>query len=104
MRHRYYNGTQGALIVGDLTRRKTFEQIEKFWCPDLEKYSPSIPIILIGNKNDLEPEITMQEIEELRKRIKADIVITTSAKTGENVNKVFHILSKKILEDNDKRD
>ena len=36
MRHMYYRGSHGALIVGDLTRKNTFDQIIKFWIPDLK--------------------------------------------------------------------
>ena len=31
MRHLYYKGAHGALIVGDLTRGNTFEQLKEFW-------------------------------------------------------------------------
>ena len=98
MRHRYYNGTHGAIIVGDLARKRTFENIEKFWYPDLEKYAPSIPITLIGNKSDLEPMVSIEEIEKLKKKIKTERYVTTSAKTGAHVNEIFEILSKKIIE------
>ncbi len=98
MRNRYYNGTQGAVIVGDLSRKRTFENIEKFWYPDLKVHNLLIPIILIGNKHDLEAEISNQEVEDLKRRIKAELFITTSAKTGENVNEIFQKLSKKILD------
>ncbi len=37
MRHLYYKGTQGALIVGDLARRNTFEQIVQFWSRSEER-------------------------------------------------------------------
>ena len=38
MRHLYYRGAHGALIVGDLTRENTFEQLKDFWNPDLKKF------------------------------------------------------------------
>jgi len=93
MRHTYYKGTEGVLIVADLTRKNTFEQIEKFWYPDLNKNNISSPIILLGNKNDLKKEITEEEIESLGKKINAVCVLNTSAKTGENVVKTFKLIS-----------
>ncbi|MFX1446983.1 MAG: Rab family GTPase, partial [Promethearchaeota archaeon] len=50
MRHLYYRGAHGALIVGDLTRENTFEQLNEFWNPDLTKFCGDIPKILVVNK------------------------------------------------------
>ena len=96
-RHIYYKGTQGIFIVGDLTRKNTFEQIEEFWVPDLKNYNINSPIILLANKNDLNRDISEEEIEILRKKINAEYVINTSAKTGENVDKAFKLISEQII-------
>jgi len=97
MRHVYYRGTQGVLIVADFSRKNTFNQIEKFWYPDLKENSINSPIILIANKSDLKKEITEEEIESLRKNINADYTFITSAKTGENVENAFKIISEKAI-------
>lgn len=94
MRHIYYEGSQAALIVGDLSRKKTFEQIAKFWLPDLLNYCGKIPFILIANKFDLSHEINENEIKILGKTIEASSIIFTSAKTGMNVEKAFEKISK----------
>lgn len=98
MRHIYYGGTQGALIVGDLSRKRTFEQIEKFWYPDLKTHCENIPIVLIANKHDLSHQITEKEIELLAKKINISSVIYTSAKIGMNVEKAFELISKQIIQ------
>ena len=97
MRHVYYEGTQGALIVGDLSRKRTFEQIVKFWQPDLIKYCGKIPFILIANKFDVSHEITENEIESFGQSIYASSIICTSAKTGMNVEKAFEEISKQVI-------
>lgn len=89
----YYMGTRGAIIVGDVTRPETFEQIEKFWYPDVIKSCKKAPIILIANKNDLKNETSGNEVNDLGGRINAASVIFTSAKTGDNVEDAFKLIA-----------
>lgn len=98
MRRPYYVGAKGVLIVGDLTRKNTFDQINHFWVPDIKKYCDLAPIILIANKNDLEKEISKNEIISLGKEINAISTIYTSAKTGENVELAFTIISEQVID------
>ena len=97
MRHFYYIGARGALIVGDLTRKITFDQIRKFWVPDIKLYCEMVPIVLIANKNDLKNEVSEDEIEALGREINAISTVHTSAKTGENVENVFKMISEQVL-------
>jgi small GTP-binding protein len=93
MRHTYYRGAHGAIIVGDLTRKNTFDQIEQFWNPDLLNYCKNIPKILLANKNDLDNKIHEEEVKYIGESINADMVLLTSAKNGENVEKSFELIS-----------
>ncbi|MBD3212345.1 MAG: GTP-binding protein [Candidatus Lokiarchaeota archaeon] len=102
MRHKYYKGGQGAIIVGDLTRPPTFAQIRDFWIPDLRKFLSDIPILLVGNKSDLDQTINDKEIEDLKEEIGAMHKIITSAKTGENVETAFKMLTREITKENEK--
>ena len=52
----YYKGALGALIVYDITKKETFDNIEN-WIADLRNSADKkATIILVGNKNDLEEE------------------------------------------------
>ena len=93
IRHIYYEGTNGAIIVGDLTRKITFNQIEEIWYPDLKKYCKNSPIILIANKNDLKRNISEEEIIDLGDKINAKSIFSVSAKTGKNVEKAFKVIA-----------
>ena len=97
MRRSYYSGAKGVIIVGDLTRRNTFNQIEKFWVPDIKQYCSIAPIILIANKRDLSSNLGEQEINSLSKRINAESEFFTSAKTGENVELAFKMISEQAI-------
>lgn len=50
----YYRGSSGALVVYDVTNRTTFDKVI-YWLQELRKKfaDPSIPIVLVGNKDDL---------------------------------------------------
>ena len=49
----YYKGAKGALIVYDITRKNTFDNIDK-WITDLKlNLDKNICIIILGNKSDL---------------------------------------------------
>jgi small GTP-binding protein len=97
MRHLYYRGAHGALIVGDLTRGNTFEQLKEFWNPDLKKYCGDIPKILVVNKVDLEPIVSTSDIEKLAQDINVKAIISTSAKNGQNVEEAFHQIAGAIV-------
>jgi small GTP-binding protein len=97
MRPSYYTGAEGVFIVGDLTRRNTFDQIEKFWFPDVKKYCNLAPIALLANKCDLIKKLNEKEINAYGKKINAISIIQTSAKTGKNVELAFKIISEKAI-------
>jgi Ras-related protein Rab-1A len=95
MRHTYYRGANGVFLVGDLTRKQTFNQVESFWAPDFRERMPAdVPMVLIANKNDLKPEISEEEVRTIADRMNLEKVIFTSAKTGYHVNEAFAALIK----------
>ncbi len=100
MRHLYYKGAQGALIVGDITRKNTFEQLKEFWNQDLNKYCEEIPKILVVNKVDLDSIISNNDIEKLAQTINVRATLFTSAKNGQNVEKAFHQIAEVIVTSN----
>jgi GTPase SAR1 family protein len=58
----------------------------------------NIPLIIVGNKSDLENEraVSFEEGDRLAKQFQAQYM-ETSAKTDYNINKVFEILGRKLL-------
>jgi small GTP-binding protein len=94
---KYYSMTQGALIVCDLTRRQTFDNLLT-WKKDLFDESGEIPIIYLANKNDLtdQSDLSTEEFQEFCYKEGSDFFLT-SAKTGENVNTAFERLGELIV-------
>ncbi len=83
-----FRGSDGALLVCDLTRRNTLYSISHYWLPVLERVA-GVPSILLANKSDLENwEFSYEELDEFAKGIGVPYLLT-SAKTGENVEEAF---------------
>ena len=61
----YYKGARGALLVYDITKKESFENVDK-WINEFKKHSdPNFTIILVGNKSDLEQDrqVTSEEAQ-----------------------------------------
>ncbi len=86
-----YKGTNGALVVCDLTRPETIDRMNG-WISSLIKVTNSIPLILLANKADLMnngvPSDLNGRIEGIKNKYNAWF-FPTSAKTGMNVEAAF---------------
>ncbi|UYP46593.1 hypothetical protein NEF87_002878 [Candidatus Lokiarchaeum ossiferum] len=60
----YITGTKGAIVLYDLTREKTFDNIST-WLALLHKENPAMPILLAGSKCDL---VQPEDISDFKKR------------------------------------
>lgn len=87
----YIRDSNVAVVVYDITDRKTFEQAHK-WVDDVvtERQGQAL-IVLVGNKNDLGSErvVTQQEGEDMAKAVGGAIFMEASAMTGQNVKQLF---------------
>lgn len=92
----YLQGTAGALIVCDLTRRSTLETLINY-ATNLYAISKGVPLVFIGNKVDLSEQIVIKERE--LKTIAEDFgspYVFTSAKAGTQVEIAFNLLAEKL--------
>ena len=110
IRQLFYEGSQGIIFVFDLSRLDSLENI-KLWVTEVIKNGlKSIPVLLIGNKYDLnekgliccEPDDDIKLASYIKENLNKDEgsvhTLRTSAKTGYNIEKSFHILAKEIYE------
>ena len=97
----YYRDCHGAIIVFDLTKKKSFEQMTE-WLNDIKNYGNSDTVIIImGNKSDLtgEREVFPNEIKEKLNQFNDDyLYFEVSAKNGNNISMAFDKLKKLIME------
>lgn len=102
----YYRGAVGALLVYDITKRQTFDNVQR-WLRELRDHADSnIVIMMAGNKSDLKHLRAVQE-EDARAFAEQEGLsfLETSALEALNIEKAFqtilteiyHIISKKAL-------
>ncbi len=93
-----FRGAQGALLVCDLTRKQTLESLREYWMAKMYSEGLEVPMMVIGNKADLvdKREYGLDEINELALELGSEGFLT-SAKTGENIEKVFEMLGGRLL-------
>lgn len=90
----YFLGASSIIYVFDLTRPMTIMNLERD-LEYLEEITPGIKIKIVGNKKDL---VTNEEIEDFCSQMKTPHDILTSAKTGDQVEELFHALGKELLD------
>ncbi|HUX99916.1 MAG TPA: GTP-binding protein [Candidatus Deferrimicrobium sp.] len=98
IREEYLQGTNGALLLFDLTQKATFDHI-RAWLKELITFAGDVPFILVGNKADLTDQrvISEEEGKKLATELKAIEYIETSAKTGVQVEAAFEKIIKTII-------
>jgi len=104
----YYKGAKAAIVVYDVTDPFSFLSAQS-WIEELsERGDPGVVIALAGNKTDLQnndnneqqqqqqqPTIIFEDAEEYAKE-KGIIHLGTSAKTGQNVRRLFVEIAREL--------
>ena len=94
----FMKGADGIIFVYDISNRQTFDHI-KDWIMESQSSNNEFKKIIVGNKIDLPPERRKVSQEVLTKYSNDKKIqgIETSAKSGENVEKAFLMLTKLII-------
>jgi small GTP-binding protein len=93
----YMQGTSGAMIICDITRRDTLAIIAEY-ARQSRIINPRIRLVFVGNKVDLAEErvVTDQDLRDVSSTFGDGTFFLSSAKTGERVDDVFFSLADKI--------
>ncbi|KAF0917342.1 hypothetical protein E2562_017515 [Oryza meyeriana var. granulata] len=105
-----YRGADVFILSFSLISRASYENVQKKWMPELRRFAPGVPVVLVGTKLDLREDrayladhsassvITTEQGEELRKQIGAVAYIECSSKTQRNIKAVFDTAIKVVLQ------
>jgi Ras-related protein Rab-8A len=102
----FYRGARGLMLVYDITNLESFEAIRQHLKNIRKAADPKIPIVLIGNKMDLEDQrvITTQDGQELAAKyaidfIETSIALNTHTKTSVDkfIMDIYNKLGDKLL-------
>ena len=95
----YFKGSNGCFIVYDITNEASFNNIENWYEQIQKETSKDIPILLVGNKCDLEDErkVPIEKGKEKAQNLNCAF-FETSALKKINIDKIFEELVNNIYE------
>jgi small GTP-binding protein len=100
----YVSGASGALMLYDVTNKDSLNDLYD-WINVISSV-PNSPKtrILIEAKCDLNRKVKREDVQEIFEKFKFQgEILSTSAKTGENVEKAFEMLGREILKNSLKK-
>ena len=92
----YLRGTNGYFLVADGTRRDTIDRAQLLH-EEASSVAGKVPFYLILNKADLVDDWDVDEATMAALQASGWTVVTSSAKTGENVEETFSALARRML-------
>ena len=93
----FYKEASAAILVYDITRKESFEQIQNYWVGQIKENGPTnIILALCGNKSDLidEEKVDEEQARNYAKEINA-MFYPTSAKNDSGITDLFLQIAKK---------
>ncbi|MHA1150212.1 MAG: Rab family GTPase [Promethearchaeota archaeon] len=98
----YSRGSFGGLFMYDISNLDSLNAVDKWlniFQDGLMRDNFKVPLLLVGGKNDLEPErkVTIDTANLIREKYGFFDLIECSSLTGENVDKVFETIVLKIM-------
>ena len=98
----FFQGAKLAILVYDITRKDSFENLKNVWLKELKDHADKNVVLgVAGNKSDLyeKEEVPEQEAREFAKSIGA-IFCLTSAQNNSGIEELFEEMGKKFLDPN----
>jgi small GTP-binding protein len=96
----FYKESKIAILVYDISDRKSFDELKKYWFNEIKEFRKDIILGIAGNKSDLidKEEVNEDEARKFAKEINA-IFRLTSALSNIGIDELFLELTKKYIEE-----
>ena len=107
-----YPATDCFLVAYAVDSKTSLKNVQTTWIPELRKFCPDTPIVLVGTKVDMRDDrskfsniefVEDEDAEQVCRDIGAAAHITCSALTEKNLKKVFDTMVGVALKDREKR-
>jgi small GTP-binding protein len=99
VRQGFYRGARGGLLLYDVTRRRTFMNIENWMNEAYRSLDREIPLVVVANKVDLvESRVVTTEEGKAFADERGFIYVESSALTGENVEEAYNLLCMRMID------
>ncbi|MHA2142272.1 MAG: GTP-binding protein [Candidatus Thorarchaeota archaeon] len=104
VRQGFYRGARGGLLVYDVTRRRTFLNIDNWKKECFSNLASPIPLVVVANKVDLADSraVSREDGEKYAKKNEF-LYVESSALTGENVEEAYASLCRNMIKDGKSR-
>lgn len=96
----YLQGSSGAIIASDVTRQETIDNMQERLELFLSVNPKGLAIFALNKADLIEAEKLAKLLENVKENQPESVIAiySTSAKTGDNVDGMFHIISEKMIE------
>ena len=85
------------MVVFDKSNKESFDHLDE-WVEKIRRSAPNDAIlIIVGNKCDLEPQVSTEEVQEKALRYEVPY-IDVSSKTNEQIDNLFGIVVRQLVE------
>lgn len=94
-----FRGADGVILVCDFTRAETLRSLEEYWVPSIGDNISKLGLVFVANKSDLTDgvQFSLDELQKLASKY-STLAYPSSAKTGENVEKLFLSLGEMLTD------
>ena len=102
----YIRGANGAVFMYDITNYGSLAHVDNWFEIVENEIDYDLPIVFVGGKTDLRhlKEVSTRKAMELALTKGANGFIECSSKNGENIHKIFDLLTKLILKNKDSQE
>lgn len=101
-RETFYRGAHAVALIYDVTAPSTFFNL-MHWRDEIQSTVPLVPMVVIGNKNDLYNVVPAEEVRGWAKSLSMPFLLT-SALLDENVDDFFSGLAHLSIQEQQRRD